>query len=78
MKTTKFETGNIYEMTFITDSDLRVKFICVHRTAKTVTLERFQGTERLTRRVFNHDNVEYIKYDTYSLAPVIKSSKLVG
>ena len=78
MKTTKFETGNIYEMTFITDSDLKVKFICVYRTAKTVTLERFQGTERLTRRVFNYDNVEYIKYDTYSLAPVIKSSKLVG
>jgi hypothetical protein len=69
-----FEVGSVYEMRFITDSDLRVKFICTKRTAKTATFERFQGTETFSKKIHTYDNSEYVKYDTYSMAPVIKAS----
>lgn len=76
--TVKFETGNIYEMRFITDSDLKPKFICTKRTDKTVTFERFKGTEKITKKIRVHENIEYVVTDNYSLAPVIKASRIVG
>jgi hypothetical protein len=76
---TTFETGNIYEMRFIGDSDLKVKFICVKRTAKSVTFERFQNSnETITRRVKVWDGSEYVLDGNYSMAPSIKASNLVG
>jgi len=75
---TKFEVGNIYEMRFIGDNDLRPQFICVKRTAKTATFECFKGTESLTRRIKEYDNSEYILEGNYSKAPRIKANKVVG
>jgi hypothetical protein len=75
---TQFETGNIYEMRFIGDSDLRPQYICVKRTAKTVTFERFKSTESITRRIKTYNNVEYIIDGNYSMAPSIKADRVVG
>jgi hypothetical protein len=79
METVKFETGNIYEMTFIGDADLRPKFICVKRTEKSVTFEKFPtASEKITKKIKVWDNVEYIVTDNYSMAPSIKASRIVG
>lgn len=79
MATTKFEAGNIYEMRFITDSDLSVKYICVKRTEKTVTFERFMNpSDLISKKVKVHNNEEYIVTGNYSMSPVIKSSRIVG
>ena len=78
METTKFETGNIYEMRFITDSDLKPKFICVKRTNKTATFERLNCKESITRRIKIWEGVEYVVDGNYSMAPSIKASRIVG
>jgi hypothetical protein len=76
--TTKFEVGNIYEMRFIGDSDLKPKFICVKRTAKTATFERYQAKETLTRRIKNYNGNEYVLEGSYSMAPSINSKNICG
>ena len=88
METLKFETGNVYQMTFIGDNDLRTEFICVKRTSKTVTFERFKGypytyqqgarSRAMTRRIKVYDNCEYILDGNYSMAPSIKASRIVA
>ena len=75
---TRFETGNVYEMRFVTDSELKPQFICVKRTAKTVTFERFKGTEKLTRRIKEYNNCEFIVEGSYSMAPSIYAHRIVG
>ncbi len=76
---TKFEEGNIYQMGFIGDSELKPQYICVKRTAKTVTLERFKNpSDSITRRIKTYNNVEYIVDGSYSMAPSIYSDKIVG
>lgn len=75
---TQFETGNIYEMSFIGDSALRPLWICVKRTAKTVTMEAFQGNESMTRRVKSYEGVEYILDGSYSMTPRIKADRIAG
>ena len=81
MKTqgTKFEVGNIYEMRLVGDNDLRPHFICTKRTAKTVTFESKTGNEKFTKRINKctegHDR---IVHGSYSMAPYIKSNKIVG
>jgi hypothetical protein len=76
---TKFEVGNIYEMSFIGDSNLRPQYICVKRTAKTVTFEKFQNpSDSITRRIKNHDGREYILQGSYSMSPGIYSHRVVG
>jgi hypothetical protein len=77
-ETVKFEEGNIYQMRFIGDSNLKPEFICVSRTAKTATFERYQKTERLTRRIKIWGGVEYILEGSYSMAPSIQADKVVG
>lgn len=78
-KMNNFEVGNIYEMRFITDSELRPKFICVKRTAKTVLFERFMSpVDKMTRRIRVHAGVEYVVEGCYSMAPSIYASDLVG
>ncbi len=77
--TPKFEAWNIYEMRYIGDADLKTQWICVKRTAKTVTFERFQSTEKITKRIkFDHDGGEYILKGTYSMAPSIYAKRIVG
>ncbi len=79
METLKFETGNIYQMRFITDSDLLVSYICIKRTDKTVSFERYMNaTEVITKKIKVYNNEEYILKGTYSMAPSIKASNLVG
>ena len=76
--TVKFEKGSIYSMNFIGDSNLKPEFICIKRTAKTATFEKFKGTERLMRKIKVYDNVEYILQGNYSMAPSIRANKMVG
>lgn len=80
METLKFETGNVYQMTFIGDNDLRPEFICIKRTSKTVTFDRFKGarSRAMTRRIKVYDNCEYILDGNYSMAPSIKASRIVA
>ena len=76
---TRFEEGNIYQMTFIGDSDLKPQFICIKRTAKTATFQRFQSKEEaITRKIKVYNNSEYIVDGSYSMAPSINSNKIVG
>lgn len=78
METIKFEVGNVYEMTFITDADLRVPYICVKRTAKTVSFERFKNTtERLNKKIKVYNNTEYVLKGDYSMSPMIKANRLI-
>jgi hypothetical protein len=80
MKTTKFETGNVYEMRFVTDAYLIAKYICVKRTDKTVTFERFNcdySYDAITKKIKVYNNAEYIVLGNYSMAPSIKSTNLI-
>ena len=47
----KFETGNIYTMTFAGDSELKPQFICVKRTSKMATFEAISGNEIITKKI---------------------------
>lgn len=78
MRKTKFEIGNIYQMNFIGDSNLKPQYICVKRTSKTVTFEIFKGKEKLTRRIKEYNGVEYVLEGSYSMAPSIYADKVVG
>jgi len=75
---TQFETGSVYQMTFIGDSSLKVEYLCVKRTNKTVTFEKYKGTETLTRRIKVYDDVEYVLQGSYSMAPSIKATRIVA
>ena len=76
---TQFETGNIYEMTFISDHELRPHFICSKRTAKTAWFKDINSNERLQRRIkTDMDGNEYIVDGNYSMAPTINSKRVVG
>ena len=76
----KFEEGNIYQMSYIGDSELKPHYICIKRTAKTATFQLFQNpdSEPIRRKINNHDGVEYILKGSYSMAPVIRANKIVG
>lgn len=75
---TRFEVGNVYEMTFIGYSDLRPQYICTKRTDKSVSFERFQrASEKITKRVKVWDNAEFIIDGNYSMAPRIKATRIV-
>lgn len=76
---TKFEPNNVYEMCFIGDSQLKPKYICVKRTEKTATFQRFQHPEDEIKRRIKLDsyNSEYVLDGNYSMAPSISSRKVV-
>lgn len=74
----KFEEGNIYQMTFIGDADLKVPYICTKRTPKMVTLEKFKGTEVLKKKINVYQGVEYVRAGSYSMAPSIYADKIIG
>lgn len=78
METIKFEAGNIYEMRFICDSDLRVNYVCLSRTAKKVTFGKVGYKEIISRMVKISDNIEYVLEGSYSMAPSIKADRIVG
>jgi hypothetical protein len=77
--TIEFEAGNIYQMKFIGDSDLKPQYICVKTTGKTATFERFKNpSEVITRKIKVWNGVQYIVDGTYSMAPSIYADKIVG
>jgi len=78
METTQFKVGNIYEMRFIGDSELRPQFACVKRTAKTATFKRVKGSESFTRKIKEYESVEYILSGSYSMAPSIRADKFIA
>lgn len=77
-KTTKFETGNVYEMRFIGDSELKVKWICTKLTAKNATFQKFEGSEKITKKIRTYNNVDYILQGSYSMAPSIHADRIVS
>ena len=54
--TIKFKTGSTYQMTFVTDSNLKPEFVCIKRTEKTVTFS--DKHETITRRIKELDGIE--------------------
>lgn len=74
----KFEIGNVYQMTFIGDADLKVPYICTKRTSKMVTLEKFKGKEIIKKKINIHNGVEYVRVGNYSMAPSIYADKIVA
>lgn len=83
----KFEVGNIYQMRFIGDSELVLKWICIKITEKTASFKQiklpFNGVvcenDIITRRIKNNsNNVNYIVDGKYSMAPSIHANNVVG
>lgn len=74
----KFEEGNIYEMRFIGDSELKPRFICTKRTEKMVTMESLKGGEVIKRRIRTWSDTEVIVDGNYSMAPSIRASRVVA
>ena len=73
----KFESGKVYEMHFIGDSNLKPKYKCISRTEKTATFERLDGSETLKREIKVYNDKEYISAGSYSMAPTIYANNLV-
>lgn len=76
METLKFEAGKKYEMSFIGDSDLKVVFECISRTAKTAKFKNKH--ESFSKKIKVYDNEEYVMYGSYSMAPAIHSKKILN
>ncbi len=74
----RFEEGNVYEMSFIGDSELKPRFICTKRTAKMVTMESLRGKEVIKRRIKEYNGSEFIVDGSYSFAPSINASRVVA
>ena len=76
----KFETGNTYLMTFIGDSDLKVPFICIGRTAKMASFQNAKrpNDEVLKRRIKEYGNSEYVLEGNYSMAPSIVAKRVIA
>lgn len=71
-----FEVSSVYAMHFITDSDLKPKYIVLKRTATTVTFQKFQSpnSEKITRKIkTDSKGIEYIVNGSYSMAPSISA-----
>lgn len=85
-KVIKFEPGNIHYMSYIGDSNLKPKWICTKRTAKTVTFDTIlkEGAnfkinqETITRKIRIYNGEEYIVEGCYSMAPSIHAKKVIG
>lgn len=80
MNIKNFEVGNIYEMRYVGDSQLKPQFICVKVTDKTATFERFGQKEKpISRRIkTNSEGVQYIVDGNYSMAPSITAVNIIG
>ena len=76
---TTFEANKIYQMRFIGDSDLKVNYLCVGRTAKRATFQKVGSTSEVIKRgVKVHGGTEYVLEGSYSMSPCIKASRIVG
>jgi len=73
----KFIAGKTYRMKYIGDSNMFTDWVCIKRTAKSVTFNRVNAVETITKRIKNHDGNEYALYGNYSMAPVITAKRLI-
>jgi hypothetical protein len=73
----KFIAGKTYRMKYIGDSNMFTDWVCIKRTAKSVTFNRVDVSETITKRIKIHDGSEYALYGNYSMAPVIQSERIV-
>jgi len=73
-----FEVHSVYAKSSIVDSQSKTKFICLKRTAKTVTFQKFQqpNSEKITRMIQSYNGVEYISFGSYSMAPSISAKDI--
>lgn len=79
MTTAKFEKNNIYAKDSIVDSQSKIPYICIGRTAKTVTFEKYQQPgQKYTFKIKEYNGSEYIVFGNYSMAPAIYANKIIG
>ena len=65
----RFEVGFSYLMTFVTDSNLKVKWTITKRTAKTITLTS-EHNKTVTKKIKTYRASEYVEpYERYSMSP---------
>ena len=76
MTTAKFEKNNIYAKDSIVDSQSKSPYICIVRTAKTVTFEKYQQPgQKYTFRIKEYKGSEYVIFGSYSF---IYANKIIG
>lgn len=74
----RFEAGSSYLMTFITDSNLKVKWTVTKRTAKTITLTS-EHEKTVTKRIKTYRGSEYVEpYGRYSMSPSVYAKSKIG
>ena len=79
MTTAQFQKGNIYAKCSIVDSQCKSPYICIKRTDKTVTFEKYQQPgQKYTFRIKEYGSSEYILFGSYSMAPAIYADKIIG
>lgn len=82
-KMTTFKTGKSYETRFIGDSDLKIKFKVIKRTARTITIKE-EGTGdiktcRIDKFIFDTQNQEAVfPYGKYSMAPILRAERIAS
>lgn len=73
---TKFEIDETYEMTWITDSELKTKYKVIKRTPKTVTIVHLNDNRQTTHRVKEWQGVEQVSpHGVYSMSPVLRADR---
>lgn len=74
----QFQTGNIYSIGWIGDSELTTLYTVIKRTAKTVTLQRAGQTETIRRKIDFWDDYETCRpTGNYSMAPTLCAKDIV-
>lgn len=72
-----FEVGNVYEMRYIGDNDLRPLWFCSKVTPKMATFEKYQNKkETITRKIKSSGGVDYVLEGNYSMAPSISANHI--
>lgn len=76
---TTFEVGHVYEERYIGDSNLKVHYEVVNRTAKTVTVKDQFGSVRRCK-IYTDSTEGEFTYTSgrYSMAPVLRAKRKVA
>ncbi len=65
-------------MRFIGDSQLKVAYTCLSRTAKQAVFVDAAESEIIKRSIKSFDGVEYVLYGNYSMSPIIKADLTIS
>ncbi len=77
-KVARFEVGASYIMNFVTDSNLKVKWTVVKRTAKTITISS-PLRETVNKRIKVYRDSEYVEpYGRYSMSPSVYAKNKIS